>query len=144
LPESTAAPPPKQRRRNTCNANSGEAMYEYVWESRMPACHCVHRNSQQTQVRRSLVSPAPVIRQCGDPSNAPVNCTRTIFDFICYSSIQWNTTCTLYSDTPFMLSPISTASHNVSYTMPQRYSFLTPGSVMKALLDSHVFTVEGK
>eukprot|EP01047_Picozoa_sp_COSAG01_P110214 COSAG01_NODE_39045_length_481_cov_8.000000_1_plen_46_part_10 len=35
-----------------------------------------------------------------------------------------------YSDTPFMLSPISTASHNVSYTMPQRYSFLTPGSVM--------------
>jgi hypothetical protein len=56
----------------------------------------------------------------------------------------WNTTCTLYSDTPFMLSPISTASHNVSYTMPQRYSFLTPGSVMKALLDSHVFTVEGK
>ena len=26
--------------------------------------------------------------------------------------------------------------------MPQRYSFLTPGSVMKALLDSHFFTVE--
>ena len=47
-----------------------------------------------------------------------------------------------YSGTPFMLSPISTASHNVSYTMPQRYSFLTPGSVMKALLDSHFFTVE--
>jgi hypothetical protein len=47
-----------------------------------------------------------------------------------------------YSGTPFMLSPISTASHDVSYTMPQRYSFLTPGSVMKALSDSHFFTVE--
>ena len=44
-----------------------------------------------------------------------------------------------YSGTPFMLSPISTASHDVSYTMPQRYSFLTPGSVMKALLETHLF-----
>eukprot|EP01047_Picozoa_sp_COSAG01_P125571 COSAG01_NODE_54634_length_330_cov_14.632035_1_plen_91_part_10 len=29
-----------------------------------------------------------------------------------------------YSDTPFMLSPISPGSPNVSYTMPQRYGFL--------------------
>eukprot|EP01047_Picozoa_sp_COSAG01_P144393 COSAG01_NODE_76250_length_188_cov_26.011236_1_plen_55_part_01 len=28
-----------------------------------------------------------------------------------------------YSDTPFMLSPISPGSPNVSYTMPQRYGF---------------------
>ena len=36
-----------------------------------------------------------------------------------------------YSDTPFMLSPISPGSPNVSYTMPQRYDFLTPGSIIK-------------
>jgi hypothetical protein len=36
-----------------------------------------------------------------------------------------------YSDTLFMLSPISPGSPHVSYTMSQRYGFLTPGSVIK-------------
>ena len=34
-----------------------------------------------------------------------------------------------------MLSPISPGSPNVSYTMPQRYGFLTPGSVIHKVID---------